>query len=252
MIKLIKFVLGQLYSFWVWAYVVFAMTGHAAICFILTKFAKNKISFSLRTARLFIRLGYVVCGFKVTIKGQENIPKTGSFIILSNHQSHLDIVAYMSGIPRDFSFVAKKELLKVPILGWDIKTQGHILIDRANFRNALKQLEIIVEQIKKGKSVLFFPEGTRSFDGQIGVFKRGAFQAAVKAGVPVVPCYVSGTVNILNKKGLTIKPGKIDLTIGKMLPVRQTDDKSEMKKQVDNLMNMARKAILEMQKQEEG
>ena len=112
---------------------------------------------------------------------------------MSNHQSALDISVLLSHLPVPFKFVAKRELFRIPVFGRAIKKAGYINIDRDNPREALKAIEEAVARIRGGTSVLIFPEGTRSRDGNLLPFMKGAFSLATRAGVPVVPLAVIGT-----------------------------------------------------------
>ncbi|MDF1673170.1 MAG: lysophospholipid acyltransferase family protein [Vicingaceae bacterium] len=154
-------------------------------------------------------------GIDLTTHGAENVPQDRPVIFVSNHCSHFDIACLFRALPRYIYFVAKKELLWTPFLGFHLWAAGHILIDRKNRVKAVKSLRKAALKIKGGKCVTLYPEGTRSTDGEVGPFKKGAFHLAIDAGVDVVPVHIDGTFKIWPKGRFTIKPGKVTVNIGK-------------------------------------
>ena len=120
----------------------------------------------------------------------------------------------------DFKWVMKKELEQVPVLGLACKVLGHIYIDRSDTKSAVETINAARTKIVNGTCVLFFPEGTRSGDGKIRPFKKGAFKMAMDLGIPVLPVTINGTRNILPKGSLDLTPGGATLTIHKPLPVK--------------------------------
>ncbi len=166
-------------------------------------------------ARLWARAVRVCAGIKVDIKGLEHLDKSKSYIFMSNHQSHLDAVAWTPNLPFRIRFFAKKELTYVPIFGQAIYMSRHIIIDRKNIESAKKSIEKAKELIRKYKlSVLVFPEGTRSTTGKLGEFKKGGFVLALETGIPIVPMAVQGSFELLPPHSLKIKPGLIHLNVG--------------------------------------
>ncbi len=151
--------------------------------------------------RTWSRMTIWMTGSSIEVEGRENIPD-GPCLILSNHQSFFDITSLLWAFPRALRMVAKKELFSVPFFGWGITIYGFIPIDRSNRVKAVSSLEDAAKRIQKGISVLLFPEGTRSLDGKMGPFKKGSFALALKAGVPIVPVLLTGTIDIHHKKHL--------------------------------------------------
>lgn len=160
-------------------------------------------------------------GIDLTTHGAENVPQDRPVIFVSNHCSHFDIACLFRALPRYIYFVAKKELLWTPFLGFHLWAAGHILIDRKNRVKAVKSLRKAALKIKGGKCVTLYPEGTRSTDGEVEPFKKGAFHLAIDAGVDVVPVHIDGTFKIWPKGRFTIKPGKVVVNIGK--PITTAD-----------------------------
>jgi len=140
----------------------------------------------------------------------------------------MDIPILIAYLPTHFRFVAKKELFKIPLFGWGVRQAGHISIDRESILSSYKTLEKIVQMLKAGASVIFFPEGTRSWDGSLGKFKRGSLMAALKSGAPIIPIAISGSYNIMPRDTKLIRPGRVKLSIGK--PIYIKDEKEYNRK----------------------
>lgn len=155
---------------------------------------------------------------KVEAEGLANLerPVKGPMVLVCNHQSLFDILALLASLPVDFKFVVKKELGKVPLWGYAMKKAGYIFVDRGQSNQAGELMREAVEKIKKGSAVLFFAEGTRSDDGRLGEFKRGAFVLASLARADVAPVAISGSAQVLPKKSWAIRPGRIKISV---LPV---------------------------------
>ena len=149
---------------------------------------------------LWGRVTVLVTFTRLEITGAENLPDRGPVVFTANHQSLMDIPVLFSIIKIPVRMMAKKSLLIVPIIGWALYVFHFITVERDNPKKALKSLYAAAEIIKKGVSVLLFAEGTRGDGGDLLPFKSGPFLLAIKAGVPVVPIAIAGTVNIHNKK----------------------------------------------------
>ena len=160
------------------------------------------------------KLSLKICRVEVRVRGMENISSDGAYIFVTNHASMFDIPAIMSVLPR-VRILFKKELSYVPIWGWALKWGHHIMVDRAKGSEAMKSLDRAAAAIKTGGSVILFAEGTRSRDGKLQPFKRGAFTLAAKSGVPIVPIAINGSFKILPKSSLDIRPSPIELVMEK-------------------------------------
>jgi len=191
------------------------------------------------SSRLWARLVLFVCGVKVQVKGLEHIQQSENYIYVSNHASMLDIPCILAGIPDQIRIVYKKELEIIPIFGWGLKWGSYISIDRSHRASAMRSLERATQKIRGGASVLLYAEGTRTLDGKLQPFKRGAFKLAVKAGVPVVPLTINGTFHILRKRSVVIRPGRAELILERPIPFNRDGGKdSEM-----HLMEQVHEAI---------
>lgn len=162
----------------------------------------------------------------VTIVGAENMRPDSSYVITANHQSLYDIYVLYGWLGVDFKWVMKKELEKVPVLGPACKMLGHIFIDRSDTKKAVETINAAKTKIVNGTSVVFFPEGSRSGDGIIKPFKKGAFKMALDLGLPVLPVTISGTRKILPKGGINLKPGGVTMTIHEPIPVKDYSEEN--------------------------
>lgn len=175
--------------------------------------------------RFWSRLLLRICGVRVVLHGAEHIDRSRSCIYAANHASMFDIPVVIGGLPDDIRLVYKKELERIPVFGWGLKYGSYIGIDRGRGSEARKSLEEAVDKIRRGASVLMFVEGTRTSDGKLQPFKRGAFNLAVRAGVPVVPLTINGTYSIVPKHSLRIRPGTVDLVLSPPIIVSGEDEK---------------------------
>jgi len=135
----------------------------------------------------------------IEIDGPVVLPENRSYVVVSNHQSLADI-PIISSVKWEMKWVVKKELFRTPFVGWMMRLAGDIRLDRADRRSGALMLLKAKEYLSDGCSVMFFPEGTRSPDGRIGVFTTGAFQLAIRTGVPVLPIVLDGSHSCLPKK----------------------------------------------------
>ncbi len=147
-------------------------------------------------------------GVRVRVKGIERIP-TGVCLFAANHTSSADAPAIVGAIPRRVAILLKESLFKWPIVGQAFQAARFIPVDRSARESAIASVEKATEAMKAGQSFLIYPEGTRSPDGRLQEFKKGAVVMAIKAGVPIVPMACSGAHRIMEKQSLVIHPGEI-------------------------------------------
>jgi 1-acyl-sn-glycerol-3-phosphate acyltransferase len=162
-----------------------------------------------RCARLWARLILLVSGTSVDVRG--TLPQAGTCVFVSNHQSLYDIPILFRAIPRDLRVIAKDSLGSVPFLGWHLRRNGHLLVDRRRpGPGILKRMRRLVA---RDVSLIAFPEGTRSYDGRLGRFKGGVFLLAIEHGLPIVPVTLDGSRHVMSRGRLTVRPGRVVLTI---------------------------------------
>jgi len=184
------------------------------------------------------RINARVTPMAVEVVGRSHIDRGRSYVVVGNHQSLYDILLVYGWLGVDFRWVMKAELRKVPGLGVACERLGHIFVDRSSPRAALETLATARRRIAEGASVLFFPEGTRSLDGTLGAFKRGAFRMALDLGLPILPLTIVGTRTILAPGSRDLRPGRAELTIH---PPIETAGWSQDR--LPELMELVREAI---------
>lgn len=191
------------------------------------------------TSRTWSRFILWLFHIRVKTRGADFIDPSKHYIYISNHASAFDIPAVVVGIPDDIRFVLKKELTRIPIWGWALKYGHYIAIDRGKARDAMKSLDEAAERMRHGASVILFAEGTRTRDGKLQAFKRGAFTLAVKAGNPIIPVTINNTFRILPKGSLRVNSADIELVFSKPIPTSSIDGRGgEMR-----LIEQVRQAI---------
>jgi 1-acyl-sn-glycerol-3-phosphate acyltransferase len=162
---------------------------------------------------LWARLLSLITPMWISVSGRENIDKKQSYVVVSNHQSQFDILMLYGWLGVDFKWVMKMELRTVPVLGVACDKLGHIYIDRSNTQAALSSINTAKKKIVGGTSVLFFPEGSRSIDGHLKEFKKGAFKMALDLNVPILPVTINNTRKILPSNTADLFPGAASMTI---------------------------------------
>lgn len=191
-------------------------------------------------ARLWGRGILWVSGVRVAISGMEHIEPGRSYIYMSNHQSNFDIPVLLSKLTVQFRWLAKAELFKIPIFGRGMRGAGYISIDRSNRKSAFQSLDRAAQSIRRGTSVLVFPEGTRTKDGSLIPFKKGGFVLAVDAGVQVIPVIIKGTYSIMPKNSLLVRRRAVEVVV--KAPI---DASAYTRKTKIDLMDAVRSVMLE-------
>lgn len=190
-------------------------------------------------AHLWSRCVCFLWGQKVVVKGRENIDPKTSYVFVSNHQGAFDIWAIYGYLNHDFKWLMKKELEKIFLVGFACKKSGHIMVDESSItgiRNTIAESE---KTLQGGMSLVIFPEGSRTFDGRMIPFKRGAFMLAAEYKLPVVPITIDGAFQAMPRTTYNVTPGTITLTIHK--PIYPGERGFNTKK----LMSECREAIQE-------
>jgi 1-acyl-sn-glycerol-3-phosphate acyltransferase len=164
--------------------------------------------------RAWARMVVDSAGIDLDARGGEGLDPGRKYIFVSNHQSLLDVPCQLCALPVPVRFVAKRSLFRVPIFGQALAALGTVPIDRSSTDKAIAELRRAQEKVAKRYSILFFPEGTRSADGSLGAFKKGAFVMALNLGMPIVPVAVDGTHRLLPKGAYALQPGRVRVRIG--------------------------------------
>jgi 1-acyl-sn-glycerol-3-phosphate acyltransferase len=164
-------------------------------------------------ARLWARLILGTIGTKITVEGLQKIDTSRAHVYVVNHVSALDIPVLYVSLPFQFRILAKRELFRYPFMGWHLKRSGQIPVVLDNPKASIRSLQLAVTAVKNNMSLVVFPEGGRSEDGQLQPFMGGAFFAAIRAQTDVVPMVLVGTYETLRMNSFHIKPRPVRLLV---------------------------------------
>lgn len=165
--------------------------------------------------RLWARTVLALFGVRVHVRGAERLRPGAHYVIVSNHLSLVDTPVMLDAVPVPFRFLAKRELLRVPFIGWYLRRAGHLTVDRRSVRSSMESLNEAARLIRERcLSVLIFAEGRRSPDSTLQPFKEGAAWLAIESGADAVPVAIVGTDHILPAKDSCILPGQVEVRIG--------------------------------------
>lgn len=194
-------------------------------------------------------ISYLIPFWTLTIEGRDKVDGKGPYIIISNHQSILDILM-INCLRYRYKWVSKESNLKVPFLGWYLRMADYIIIRRGDPDSRRKLYEKASKFLQRGVSVMMFPEGTRSTDCMVHNFKRGAFKLAIENNIPILPVVIYGTGDILPKNGFIMKSGhKIDVKVLDLVPPEkfETTDHDEL---ADKFYQMINREFEELKRRE--
>ena len=198
-------------------------------------FESNKGKTLGHCARLWGKFILFFTGVRYSVKGLDNLNPKGPYIFACNHASGYDVPLAFAGLPYWLISIAKIELKSVFILGWVMKTAGHIFVDRKRSENAIASLEKSKKSlINNPRSILLFPEGTRTMDGELGFFKRGGLMLSMDTGIPIVPIGLVGTFEMLKKGTWSFKNQPLEIRIGNPIHPKtfSNDSKNSLAKYV--------------------
>ena len=231
------------------AFIIFYFFVFLFIFIFVTPFDKKRVVLYY-TSKFFSFVVINMCPFwRVYVKGAEKIDPNQTYIIVSNHQSMMDVPLIGRALPLVFRFVSKKEVCKIPFLGWMIWLRGDITIDRGGAKSAKGMLMQSKELISQGVSIMMFPEGTRTKTGKVGRFKEGAFMVAKINSLPIIPVVVEGTWEMNNYISNYLKiPTTFGLTI--LDPISKEDvDRMSLKELTNHTQNVILSAHREIEPQ---
>lgn len=174
----------------------------------------------------------------VKVDGADNLDPKRTYVVVSNHQSQYDIFLVYGWLDLDLKWVMKAEIRKIPGVGIGCEKAGHIFVDRGNPEQTRKAVSDALSRVGDGVGILFFAEGSRSVDGKLRPFKKGAFRLAASQGLPILPVTIVGTRDIQRPKSMLISPGKVRLVIHPAIEVSDDDPQA-----IRELMTQTRDAI---------
>ena len=173
------------------------------------------------------RACYWLMFIPVSIDGTEHIQPGQSYVFVSNHQSMYDVWLVYGWLPVIFKWLMKAEIRHIPFVGTACKAAGHIFVDRRKVQASLESLQEIKKQLSNGVCTVIFPEGTRTIDGSVGKFKRGAFQIALELGLPVIPLSLTGCFEVMPKGQPYVTRHPVHMHIGQPIDLKEYDDPNE-------------------------
>lgn len=191
-----------------------------AIAFLVHRFVSGDVQVTYRYTKRWCRMLLRVAGVRIVVKGEENISPDGTYIFISNHASQFDIPSIIVATPLDIRIMYKRELQKIPFMGWAMKYSTFVPVTRTDARDAMNSIDETVADIQRhSASVSVFAEGTRTKDGNLQQFKRGAFVMAIKSGKPIVPVAICGSREVLPTNSMRFNGGTITVKYGKPIEV---------------------------------
>ena len=204
----------------------FALIFGTVFCAVLamaTTWLPRGGDWTFRSARLWSRWLLSWSGARVESEFEESLEPTKGYVFLANHQSMYDVPTLILGVPGQARFLAKRSLFRIPIFGWALAMGGFVPVDRADRASSRETFRIAVERLQAGKSLILFPEETRSRDGELLPFKRGGVLMALKTGFPIVPVGIDGSMRVRHRDGWIIRPGTIRARYGKPIDVQDIE-----------------------------
>ena len=245
--KRIAFCLYQVYVFLVFMPVGLLLTLLAGWVTVLAAMIWTPEIASRYVAANWARIICWMTPVGVTVEGAENADPGRSCVVVCNHQSQYDIFLVYGWLKLDLKWVLKAELRKAPGVGIGCEKAGHIFVDRANPEKARQSVSDALERVGDGVGILFFAEGTRSQDGKLRPFKKGAFRVATSQNIPILPVTIIGTRDIQRPKSLFIFPGRVKMVIH---PAIEVDGESQV--DIRDLMTRTREAIASVLPEEQA
>lgn len=193
---------------------IFLATAFFGIPAIVAALVPPRGDWFLRFARGWARTLLAIAGVNVRVEGRERLPADRSFVIVANHESFCDVLVLLAHLPMQVRFLAKRGVFRVPILGWSIAAAGFIPVDRDAGSRSGAAIEAALRRLEGGRSVVVFPEETRTPSGELLSFKKGAAHLALRSGLPILPCGLAGTFRVLPRGTWLITPGPVVLAVG--------------------------------------
>jgi 1-acyl-sn-glycerol-3-phosphate acyltransferase len=220
---------------------VFALFGiPSALVGIPLSLLRGNIRTMYRWAMFSMRAGVWVAGIRVRVLGAENIPQGESCIFLSNHVSNLDPPILLPAIPGMCSVFLKRSLMKVPLIGTAMRLGKYVPVARGHSKlEAERSVALAAEALRSGMHIFIFPEGTRSLDGNLLPFKKGAFFLAADTNAPLVPIIIQGTGRMMRKGSMKVDPGLATVRFLPALRPRDFSSREELMETVSREMRMA-------------
>jgi len=229
-----------------WFSILFVTIIFGAIAIILSQIKRSMaFDYAVRPWGKYILKG---CGVRLEVEGSENLPKEPC-IIMYNHSSFFDILAFSAGMPIEWKAIIKNDVAKIPIIGLICRLTGQYFVARDGSSGDLHMVKEIAEKIIHGPSVLVAPEGTRSEDGELLPFKKGGFVIALRAKVPVVTMVITGGIDIKSKNSRLVKPGVMKIKFFEPIYVDKLEKGRAGREKLEKLVRDQMESVLKEEKE---
>jgi 1-acyl-sn-glycerol-3-phosphate acyltransferase len=205
-------------SLGIWA-VIAAATILLGLPAIPLSFLPPRGEWALRIGRLWAHIILAASGVRVRVLHPERLPKEGSFVVAPNHESFYDILVLFAAVPLSLRFLAKRNLFRLPFLGWAIAAAGFVPVDRGDRGRSAATIDTALRRLAKGRSLIVFPEETRTRTGELLPFKAGAAVLAIHSGLSLLPLGLAGTFRIQRRGEFTITPSEVAMAVGEPIDV---------------------------------
>jgi 1-acyl-sn-glycerol-3-phosphate acyltransferase len=203
--------------------------------------------FAYYPGMLWARIACILTLCPVKVKGRENIKKGQSYVFVSNHQGAYDIFLIYGYLGVPIKWMMKKGLAKIPLVGFACRMAGFTFVDNSSARSAQKSVQDAERRLKRGHSLIVFPEGSRSLNGHLKRFKRGAYQIAVDQQLSIIPITLNGPYKVMPAGSRNVRPHRMEMIIhAPVLPhKKELDDKEKLQKLVDTTQKTISSALWE-------
>jgi 1-acyl-sn-glycerol-3-phosphate acyltransferase len=232
---------AMLRTLWVAIVALFVSIPVSMAVIVIAIFSSSSSSLIDRLIRFWARSLVRAAGIDLHVENVERLDPAQRYILVGNHNSYFDIPCIFAAIPQPIRVMAKVSLFKIPIFGWALGRAGFIPIDRKNRRTAVKSFDLAAQRIRRGNTIVVFPEEGRSRSREMRPFQRGGFLLAIKSELPILPLALEGTYDVFPVGARRVTPGRVTVKVGTPIP---TADASVREK--ERLAQQARAQIAEM------
>jgi 1-acyl-sn-glycerol-3-phosphate acyltransferase len=238
-------------------WILTTISGHVGLFIATVVFASTVFLVAMidRTGRFWWPIGrlwgktiYWGAWSRVHARGFDQLAWNQPAVLMANHESYLDVPALIASSPVPLRFVSRKEVFNAPILGQAMWMTGQISLDRSNKDRAIQSLSLAASRVAKGCTVVVFPEGTRSAQGDLQGFKKGGFMLALESGAPIIPVGLSGTRNVVPRGSWRFHAARVGIVLGDPIPTENLtlDDRDWLMQRVKSEIELAQKRARQM------